>query len=142
MNQQGYVIEIVDNKTARLKVQRHSACASCGKCKTTSERKDVLIDADNSIGAKIGDYVEINMDNVNVLKATSIAYLLPLAGLFIGTLITYFVLQNNSASLNLELISGIVGIIFMAITFCFIKNKDKKFKDSKNFVPEITKILI
>ena len=83
MNQQGYVIEIVDNKTAKLKVQRHSACASCGKCTTTSEKKDVLINADNSIGAKIGDHVEINMDNINVLKATSIAYLLPLAQVFL-----------------------------------------------------------
>lgn len=142
MNQQGYVIEIVDNKTAKLKVQRHSACASCGKCTTTSEKKDVLINADNSIGAKIGDHVEINMDNIKVLKATSIAYLLPLAGLFIGTVVSYFVLQNNDVLLNLEFISGIVGIIFMIITFCFIKNKDKKFKDSKNFVPIITKILI
>lgn len=142
MNQQGYVIEIVDNKTAKLKVQRHSACASCGKCTTTSEKTDVLINADNSIGAKIGDHVEINMDNINVLKATLIAYLLPLAGLFVGTVVSYFVLQNNDVLLNLEFISGIVGIIFMIITFCFIKNKDKKFKDSKNFVPIITKILV
>ena len=62
MNQQGYIIEIVDEKTARLKMQRHSACASCGKCQTlSSETKDILVEVDNTIGAKIGDHVEVNI---------------------------------------------------------------------------------
>ena len=32
MNQQGFIVEIVDDKTAKMRMQRHSACASCGKC--------------------------------------------------------------------------------------------------------------
>ncbi len=69
MNQQGYIIEIVDEKTAKLKMQRHSACASCGKCQTvSSETKEIIVEVDNTIGAKIGDHVEVNMDNMNVLK--------------------------------------------------------------------------
>lgn len=39
MNQQGYIVEIVDSVTAKLKLKRHFACASCGKCATTSEEK-------------------------------------------------------------------------------------------------------
>ena len=31
MNQQGFIVEIVDDKTAKMRMQRHSACASCGK---------------------------------------------------------------------------------------------------------------
>ena len=83
MNQQGYVIEIVDKNTAKLRMQKHSACASCGKCKDlSSESKEILVEVDNTIGAKIGDYVEVNMENINVLKATALAYLVPLAFLF------------------------------------------------------------
>ena len=38
MNQQGFIIEVVDKKTAKMIMQRHSACASCGKCtKLSSE---------------------------------------------------------------------------------------------------------
>ena len=29
MNQQGFIMEIVDDRTAKLKMQRHSACAAC-----------------------------------------------------------------------------------------------------------------
>ena len=56
MNQQGYIVEIVDSVTAKLKLKRHFACASCGKCATTSEEKYIIVEADNTIGAKVGDY--------------------------------------------------------------------------------------
>ena len=69
MNQQGYIVEIVDSVTAKLKLKRHFACASCGKCATTSEEKYIIVEADNTIGAKVGDRVEVNMETVNVLKA-------------------------------------------------------------------------
>ena len=42
MNQQGYIVEIVDSVTAKLKLKRHFACASCGKCATTSEEKYII----------------------------------------------------------------------------------------------------
>ena len=43
MNQQGFIMEIVDDRTAKLKMQRHSACAACGKCATTNsaESKEI-----------------------------------------------------------------------------------------------------
>ena len=59
MNQQGFIVEIVDDKTAKMRMQRHSACASCGKCaKLTSESQDLIVEVDNQIGAKVGDHVE------------------------------------------------------------------------------------
>ena len=99
MNQQGYIIEIVDEKTAKLKMQRHSACTSCGKCQTlSSETKEILVEVDNTIGAKIGDHVEVNMDNMNVLKATALAYIVPLVFLMLGTIGSYFLLDKCNRS--------------------------------------------
>ena len=47
MNQQGFIVEIVDDKTAKMRMQRHSACASCGKCaKLTSESQDLIVEVD------------------------------------------------------------------------------------------------
>ena len=111
MNQQGYIIEIVDDKTAKLKMQRHSACASCGKCQTlSSESKEILVEVDNSIGAKPGDHVEVNMENMNVLKATALAYLVPLIFLLVGTIVSYFMLDMiiSTQGIIVELISGII----------------------------------
>ena len=69
MNQQGYIVEIVDSVTAKLKLKRHFACASCGKCATTSEEKYIIVEADNTIGAKVGDRVEVN-GNCKCIKSS------------------------------------------------------------------------
>jgi sigma-E factor negative regulatory protein RseC len=104
MEQQGYIVGIIDEKTAKLKMQRHSACASCGKCTTTSEKKDIVVEVDNSIGAKLGDRVAVNMESMNVLKAVGIAYIFPLIGLLIGRWYVYLLVNtieiNNMRFLN------------------------------------------
>lgn len=142
MEQQGYIVEIIDEKTAKLKMQRHSACASCGKCATTSEKKDIIVEVDNKIGAKIGDRVLVNMDSVNVLKATAIVYAIPLIWLMIGTIATYFVIQTIGITNNIEVISGVVGLILMMVSFLLIKKKDNKYRESREYIPIITKVLV
>ncbi|MBC5997597.1 hypothetical protein EAI30_09100 [Romboutsia ilealis] len=144
MNQQGYIIEIVDEKTAKLKMQRHSACASCGKCQTlSSETKEILVEVDNTIGANIGDHVEVNMDNMNVLKATALAYIVPLVFLMLGTMSSYFVLDKliEIQGVGVEVISGLIGILMMLISYVILKRNDNKFRESRKFIPVITNIL-
>ncbi len=142
MNQQGYIIEIVDNITAKLKLKRHSACASCGKCATTSEEKDIIVEVDNTIGAKVGDRVEVNMETINVLKATFIVYTIPLIALLIGTVGTFYGLNAVNFNGNIEIISAIVGLIFTIIVFLILKKNDKKFRDSKEYIPIVTRIIV
>lgn len=142
MEQQGYIVGIIDEKTAKLKMQRHSACASCGKCTTTSEKKDIIVEVDNSIGAKLGDRVAVNMESMNVLKAVGIAYIFPLISLLIGTIGTYYVLQLIENTKNIEVISSIVGIIIMLISFFILRKNDSKLRESRQYIPIITKIIV
>ncbi|MGL5311918.1 MAG: SoxR reducing system RseC family protein [Peptostreptococcaceae bacterium] len=142
MEQQGYIVGIVDDKTAKMKMQRHSACASCGKCATTSEKKDILVEVDNSVGAKVGDRVVVNMESVNVLKAAAIVYLLPLVGLLVGTIVTYYILQSLGNISNIETLSGVVGLALMLVSFFALKKKDSKFRDSREYIPIVTKIIV
>lgn len=142
MEQQGYIVGIIDEKTAKLKMQRHSACASCGKCTTTSEKKDIVVEVDNSIGAKLGDRVAVNMESMNVLKAVGIAYIFPLINLLIGTIGTYYVLQFIENTKNIEVISSIVGIIIMLISFFILRKNDSKLRESRQYIPIITKIIV
>lgn len=141
MNQQGYIIEVIDKKTSKLKMQRHSACASCGKCVTSSEKKDIIVEVDNSIGALVGDHVEVNMESINVLKATAIAYIIPLVALMVGTIGTYFILPIMGVTSSIEGISGVVGIGSTLASFWILKKNDNKFRDSKEYIPIVTKIL-
>ena len=142
MNQHGYIVEIVDSVTAKLKLKRHSACASCGKCATTSEEKDIIVEVDNTIGAKVGDRVEVNMETVNVLKAAFIAYTIPLVALLSGTVGTFYFLKMISITNNIEIISGLVGLIFNFISFLILKKNDKKFRESKEYIPIVTRIIV
>ncbi|MDE3345161.1 SoxR reducing system RseC family protein [Clostridioides difficile] len=144
MNQQGFIMEIVDDRTAKLKMQRHSACAACGKCATTNsaESKEILVEVDNTIGAKVGDHVEVSMDNMNVLKAAVMAYIIPLIALLVGTIGTYYILGAIGMTTGVEAISGLVGICLTIICYLYLKKNDKKFRDSREFIPAITRILI
>ncbi|MGL5717500.1 MAG: SoxR reducing system RseC family protein [Paraclostridium sp.] len=141
MNQKGYIVKIVDRNTVKIKMQKHSACASCGKCASSTDKKDIIVEADNSIGARIGDYVEVNMDSINVIKAALIAYVIPLVALLGGTIIPYSILSKVNLNLNVELISGCIGIILTLITYLIIKSKDYKFRQSRAYIPIITKIV-
>lgn len=142
MNQQGFIIDIVDNRTARMIMQRHSACASCGKCsKLSSECQDLVVEVDNSIGAKKGDRVEVSMESVQVLKATMLAYLVPLIFLLVGTILTYYILDLIKFSGPIEVISGVVGLICTGISYLLLRKNDDKFKQSREYIPRITKII-
>lgn len=142
MNQKGFIIEIVDNKTAKMVMQRHSACASCGKCaKLSSETQDLVVEVDNQVGAKVGDHVEVSMESVNVLKATMLAYLFPLVGLLLGTTITYYVLTAIKYSGQVELISGVVGLVCTALIYLYLRMNDKKFRDSRQYIPVVVRVI-
>ncbi|HBI92024.1 MAG: SoxR reducing system RseC family protein [Terrisporobacter othiniensis] len=142
MNQQGFIIDIVDNRTAKMIMQRHSACASCGKCsKLSSECQDLVVEVDNSIGAKKGDRVEVSMESVQVLKATMLAYLVPLIFLLVGTILTYYILDLIKFSGPIEVISGVVGLICTGISYLLLRKNDDKFKQSREYIPRITKII-
>ena len=117
MNQQGFIVEIVDDKTAKMRMQRHSACASCGKCaKLTSESQDLIVEVDNQIGAKVGDHVEVSMETVKVMKATMLAYIL-------------------------EVISGLCGLLCTFLSYLYLRKNDKKYRDSRDYIPVVVRIV-
>ena len=101
------------------------------------------MEVDNTIGAKIGDHVEVNMDNMNVLKATALAYIVPLIFLMLGTIGSYFVLDKviEAQGISVEIISGLVGIVMMLISYVILRRNDNKFRESRKFIPVITNIL-
>ncbi|GAA0710853.1 SoxR reducing system RseC family protein [Paraclostridium ghonii] len=141
MNQHGYVVEIVDGITAKIKMQKHSACASCGKCASSTDKKDIVVEVDNTIGAKVGDFVEVNMDSVDVIKAAAIVYIIPLAALLGGTIASYCILNFIDISFNKEILSAIIGLILTSLSYLIIKNKDSKFRESRQYIPIISKVI-
>ena len=82
------------------------------------------------------------METVNVLKAAFIAYTIPLLALLLGTVGTFYGLKAINIKNNVEIISGGAGLIFTILSFLILKKNDKKFRDSKEYIPIVTRIIV
>ncbi|HZJ76100.1 MAG TPA: SoxR reducing system RseC family protein [Oscillospiraceae bacterium] len=140
MKQNGIIVSI-DKDRAKVVLKRQSSCGDCKACKLGRDDMNMEINAINSINAKIGDRVEIDMDYRNVLAAAFIAYALPLFALIGGVFIGNTVLGKIGMAQYREIGSGLCGLLFTAITFIIIRFKEKSFRLDKRFAPIITGIL-
>jgi len=107
LRQFGEVMEL-QGEMAKVKVVQHSACASCHhKCGLAHEVKDIYVDAKNSIQAKPGDRVTLELHHAHVLTAALLVYIVPLIVLFGGVLLGSSYLGQDIYGLGL----GLAGLI-------------------------------
>ena len=85
MEQLVRVKKTYDNGTALVVHIRESACSGdCHKCSGCGAAKEaILFEANNPIGARCGDLVNVQSETGPVLKAAVVLYMLPLV-LFFG----------------------------------------------------------
>lgn len=67
MTEQGKVIKIEKNE-AVVRVQRKSACASCGMCAMKPKDSHIDVRVENALEAKEGDLVQIKLESGSVAK--------------------------------------------------------------------------
>ena len=133
MTEQGKVIKIEKNE-AVVRVQRKSACASCGMC--AMKPKDSHIDArvENALDAKEGDLVQIKLESGSVAKISLLVYILPLALAVAGMLTGIFCRLPDWA--NLVLFAGLLAVGFIIVFLL-----DKKIAKSKKLQPVLLAVI-
>ncbi len=136
MAEQGKVIELKEN-IAKVSMQRHEACKDCHAC-DMGKSQEMILTAKALCEVKIGDNVEVHLENKDFLKATSIMYGIPLITLVIGFISGYYL--GEYIGLNGDIIGFALGIIFLSITYFWIKSNEEKWK-SGNYEPVITKVV-
>lgn len=134
MKHQGIVLSVDNGGNAIVSIQRDDACKQCGACKIGNEKYNFKVKAINSLGARSGQTVEIELGNENMLTASIIVYLIPLVALFLGVFI-----GNRIGG---ELLSALTGILFLVLTFFTIHIFDKRISKNRYFKPLITQICI
>ena len=133
--QEGIVLS-VHNGMAKVRTSRHSDCENCGSCPGNSA---LVLDARNPLGAKPGQWVMIEVQEIGMLKSAFIVYMLPLIAVFIGVMIGgYLAGQLGSDLLNFE-IGG--GVLAFAVAILYVKYFDRSAGANVNMQPVITKIL-
>lgn len=133
--QEGIVIELT-GEMARVKTSRHNDCENCGACPGNSA---IVLDVRNPVGAKVGQHVIVEVQEVGMLKAAFIVYVLPLLAIFAGAAMGYFLSDYlNKAALWFE-VSG--GLIAFVISVIYIKFFDRSARTDAKMQPVIVSII-
>lgn len=124
------IVEEIDNGIARVMVTSLSACASCHAQETCHAgeiaSKEIEVFVGNSEFKK-GELVNIQMQKSLGLKATFLAYLLPIVIIFV----TLLILRGTSLGEGLMAVLSLLVLIPYFIILYLFKNKlSKKFQFS------------
>ena len=112
MIQNAIVKEIVKEGVVRVSLLRQMECGMhCdGACAGCSQKptEEILALADNTIGAKPGDFVEVEPTGVGNISISFIVFLLPCIGLALGYVFGQSFLGLGETSALLTALAGLV----------------------------------
>jgi len=136
----GLVIS-VQGDLAEVEGQARSSCGSCavkGTCGTSLlahyfGRKQLLLRAHNSIGARPGERVVIGLSEGSLLEASVLAYLVPLLAMIGGAVAGVFVAERLVPAYTqlLSIVAGLGGLVAsLAWLVGFIRTKslDERYR--------------
>ena len=126
----GLVTSVTDG-TAQVRFLRGSACAHCGACLTVGD-SEMEISLPNTLGAKEGDRVAVDLSPKRVVQASLLAYAVPLLLLIAGVLIGSRIADWAGLAL---------GVAACGIGYLILRIVEKKSAKKKSFQPRMTRIL-
>ena len=101
--------------------------------------KDIEVETLNTVDGKVGDRVLLIASSSNILRIAFLVYMVPLINLIIGVFLGLEL--GSHLSLDTELCSLSVGVLFFAFTFLIIRRISNRMGKEGKYLPKITKIL-
>lgn len=139
----GTVVEIKENQIAVVLCKKNSLCDTCaatGACRMAGDDGTRFVDAQNAIGARIGDEVRISTSTRSFLQSSFLLYVVPLIFLLIGAGAGQLIGQAFGDHLDPNLLSAMLGLFFMAGAFLAIRVVTRNLQAAQ-YLPFITEIL-
>lgn len=133
--EEGIIIETTGN-TAMIKPGKHSECVCCGVCPGTDSP---IFEADNKIGAKVGQRVQYEVIETNKIKSALIIFAAPLIFAFLGVLAGGEIAETAGGDITIGRIVG--GAVAFLVAGVLIKLFDSQIGKKKNSLPEIKTII-
>ncbi|WP_425060608.1 hypothetical protein SCACP_13430 [Sporomusa carbonis] len=133
--QEGIVLEVTGN-IAKVKTSRHSDCENCGACPGNTA---MVLDARNPVGAQKGQRVAIEIQEIGMLKAAFIVYVLPLIAAVVGAVAGNYLAGSMQAEPVWYQSGG--GLIAFGLSMVYIKYFDRNARTNDKMQPVITRIL-
>lgn len=122
--------KVVSAQGGRLQVcfERPEACAHCRACGEVHESL-VTIPGDAPVGSRI----DVDMPEKQVLKASFLAYMIPLALLLAGVAL-------GSVFFRQEALSAVCGVAGLGIGWFILRLLDKRMKQNSLWQPRIVAV--
>ena len=127
--------------TAWVKTTRSSACESCSSrsaCHTGGGGKEMEVEAINTVNAKVGDRIVLNIKTTSLLKATFLLYVFPILAMIAGALVGQTVAGMRGS--DPSGLSALFGFLFFGLAFVAIRIIGKVLSKDASYKPEIIKI--
>lgn len=144
MEEQGLVIQQKD-RTVIIKAQRSTACDGCSSKKSChsggGSDTDTFIEAENPIGAKVGDRVVFSIGAASVIKAGLLIYLVPILSFIAGVVLGQIAAKNVFPGQNPDLVAGLLGLAFLILAFIGLKLYNKYLEKNKGFRPQVLRVV-
>ena len=132
MNSLGIVTRC-KNDFAFVKIIRNSMCGDdCGSCNLCAKR-EIEVKALNTIGAEVGEKVELKMPEESGFLASLFTYGIPMIVLILGIIV--------GACIGKAEMFSIIALCVIAIWYFVLFFLEKNRKYSKMLTPEIEKII-
>ncbi len=142
MEEHGIVVQD-KKKTVLIKAQRSTACDNCASkraCASGSTGSEMLIEAENTIGAKVGDRVVFTVGTGSILKAGLLLYLVPILCFIAGVVLGQTAAKNLFPDQNPDLVSGVLGVIFLSLAFIGLKVYSSFIEKGSAFRPHVLRV--
>ena len=121
----------VDKDIAKVEIQRVSACGdNCGNCKGGCTSTKTFVEVDNSLKAKAGQYVKIEMKTNTFMKVVALSYIFPLIMLITGVILGTTLYDATRLNLPQELFAIMIGLLLMTVAYFILRLLDRRQKES------------
>lgn len=123
----------VNNKRAVVKVDKKDECSKCGMCLFPNNASFIEFNADNQIGASVGDTVVIETAEKTKLLGILLVFLVPLLLIGLMAVINYTLIFSDIWFL-------IGSVILVILWYTILAVIDKKLIKNKSFATTIIEI--
>jgi sigma-E factor negative regulatory protein RseC len=140
IQESGTVIAL-EGAQIKVGIKRRAACESCGACGMGGKNELTLL-IFNTLEARVGDQVLLELPSVKLYQAALWVYTLPLAMLFVG----FWVGQVIGRWLGLaggqqELAGIIAGFAAIGLTYLGVHRLDRRRQIGARFQPQLVRII-
>lgn len=139
MTEHGLVID-TDDGTARVSLDRSADCAKCNTCCIGKDR-NMIAEVDNTVDAKKGDHVVVEVSDRQAMKAMLLTLGLPLLVLVVGAVVFSSLAQSMGFGDSGEIIGGLAGLVLMVLAFIGVRRYDQRIGKQRNSNMKIVKIV-